>query len=120
MSRDLKNRLAAGIENRAQRQALGAAMRRGREGRASAVLAIHDNEALRQNVRRVKEQSIDELDNLLSEFVAKTTAKGVKVFFAKDGASAIRYIADVAKANEAKLIVKSKSLTSEEIEMNHP
>jgi iron-sulfur cluster protein len=75
---------------------------------------------LRERVRRTKEQSISNLDALLQEFVTNAKKRGARIFLANDGPMAINYIAKIAKANNAKLITKSKSLTSEEIEMNHP
>jgi len=56
---------------------------------------------------------------LLEQFVKNAEARGVKVFVAKDGKAAIDYCIDVAKQHGAKSVSKSKSLTTEEIEINH-
>jgi L-lactate dehydrogenase complex protein LldF len=120
MSTNFNERIAAGIENRAQRKALGAAMRRGREGRASALLQVEDPDAFVRNVRRIKEQSIEQLDKLIDEFTTNASKRGAKVFFAKDGQAAIDYVSNVARIHNAKLVAKSKSLTTDEIEINQP
>jgi len=43
---------------------------------------------------------------------------GVKVLFAKDGDEARKMVLDIAKAKNAKNVVKIKSMTTEEIELN--
>jgi iron-sulfur cluster protein len=116
----LEERIAAGIENKAQRKALGDAMHRGRTNRAAALLTLDDPIAFRNHVRQIKEKAIENLDSLIEEFARNATKKGAIVFLAKDGPSAIEYIASIARAKNAKLITKSKSQTSEEIEMNRP
>ena len=120
MDEALEERIAAGIQNKAQRKALGDAMDRGRTNRAAALLTLEDPVAFRNRVKQIKEKAIENLDSLLEEFTRTATKKGAIIFFAKDGASAIQYIANIAKAKNAKLITKSKSQTSEEIEMNRP
>ena len=117
---ELKDKILEGIENTTQRGALGAAMRRGRDGRATALQILDQPDKLRERVRRTKEEAIANLGALLEEFTINATKRGATIFLAKDGSAAINYIAEIARANNAKLITKSKSLTSEEIEMNHP
>lgn len=117
---NLKTRLAASIRDKNQRQALGAAMRRGRDGRAAALLTLKDPEEFKNTVRATKEHAIAELDHLIDQFTYNASKKGAKVFFAKDGPTAIRYVVELAMQKNAKLIVKSKSQTTEEIEFNHP
>jgi iron-sulfur cluster protein len=120
MVEGLEKRIAIGIENKAQRKALGEGMYRSRTNRAATLLTLDDPIAFRDHVRQIKEKAIENLDALLEEFVRNATKRGAIVFIAKDGPSAIEYIASVARAKNAKLITKSKSLTSEEIEMNRP
>jgi L-lactate dehydrogenase complex protein LldF len=120
MSETLKDKITHGIENKTQRRALGGAMRRGREGRAVALQKMQDPEQFRRHVRSIKEESIDHLDGLIKQFISNATRRGAKVFLAKDGRAAVNYITEIARANGAKTIAKSKSLTTEEIEMNHP
>jgi iron-sulfur cluster protein len=120
MVESLEKRIAIGIEDKAQRKALGEGMYRSRTNRAATLLTLDDPSAFRDHVRQIKEKAIENLDGLLEEFLRNATKRGAIVFIAKDGSSAIEYIASVARAKNAKLITKSKSLTSEEIEMNRP
>ena len=47
------------------------------------------------------------------------TAKGATVLFAENAAEANRYVLDIARRHGVKSVVKSKSMVSEEMELNH-
>ena len=68
--------------------------------------------------RRIKEESIDRLDQLLVQLKDKLEARGVKVFFAEDAAQARDYILKVARDAGVTRVVKGKSMTTEEIALN--
>ncbi|MDQ4043158.1 MAG: LutB/LldF family L-lactate oxidation iron-sulfur protein, partial [Actinomycetota bacterium] len=44
--------------------------------------------------------------------------RGGKVFFARDGEDVVRYVAELARRKDARIIAKSKSMATEEIELN--
>ncbi len=86
-------------------------------------LAVAKNEFLpyereRDVARRIKEESIERLAELLGELKSKLEARGVKVFFAEDAAQARDYILKVARDAGVKRVVKGKSMTTEEIKLN--
>ena len=58
------------------------------------------------------------LDDYLYQLSENVSARGGHVFFAKTKEEASAYIQDVAQKKAAKKIVKSKSMVTEEIEMN--
>src|ERR1700719_2293009 len=72
----------------------------------------------RDAAHRIKTNAIGHLDELLIELTTKLEARGCKVFFAEDAADARKYIVDLAKSRGAKNVVKGKSMTTEEIELN--
>jgi L-lactate dehydrogenase complex protein LldF len=82
-----------------------------------AEFPAYDDE--RDAAHRIKTGAIAHLDELLIELTSKLEARGCKVFFAEDAASARNYIVELAKAKGAKNVVKGKSMTTEEIELNH-
>lgn len=55
----------------------------------------------------------------LLEFEKNISARGVEVFWAKDSDEATAFIKQTLTDNKARLLVKSKSMTTEEIELNH-
>lgn len=65
-----------------------------------------------------KWEAINHLDRYLEEFTSKLEARGVKVFWARDGQEARDYIVRVAQENKVRSIIKSKSMTTEEIHLN--
>jgi len=73
----------------------------------------------REAAHQVKSYAIAHLDKLLVEFEQKITARGATVLYAKDAEEANRLVLDIARENNVKTVVKSKSMVSEEMELNH-
>ena len=118
--KELAGKVAEALPARAQRQALLSAVKRGRDARAQALARMPGSASFRQEVREIKAKCTANLDDLLPRFVAQAEARGARVFLAPTGEAACRYVLDLARARNARLVVKSKSLTTEEIELNHP
>lgn len=97
---------------------LYAAMLRGLRGRERAIAEFEDYASFRAGVRAIKERSVEELEELVREFVRNAEARGAKVHFAADAKEACEIILGIAERAGARTVVKSKSLTSEEIELN--
>jgi len=72
----------------------------------------------RDIARRIKEEAINHLDELLVQLKERLEANGCKVFVAADDKEARRYILEVAANCGAKRVVKGKSMTTEEIGLN--
>jgi len=72
----------------------------------------------RDAAHRIKTDAIAHLDELLIELTSKLEERGCKVFFAEDAAQARDYIVALAKAKGARNVVKGKSMTTEEIDLN--
>jgi len=88
-------------------------------GRYAATALIPDYDALKDRTRAIKEDAIARLPELLSEVEASVKRNGGHFFLAKDGVEASRYISEVCKRHQVRLVVKGKSMTSEEIHLNH-
>jgi L-lactate dehydrogenase complex protein LldF len=58
------------------------------------------------------------LDRYLEQMADAVEERGGKVFFAREGEDVVRYVADLARRRYAKVITKSKSMATEEIELN--
>ncbi|GBC71744.1 Lactate utilization protein B [Candidatus Calditenuaceae archaeon HR02] len=97
---------------------LYSAMRRGLEGRAKAIAEMGDYEAFRSEARRIKERSVARFSELVDTFTRNAEKRGAKVYFARDGEEAVKIIVRIARDAQARLVAKSKSLTSEEILLN--
>jgi L-lactate dehydrogenase complex protein LldF len=66
----------------------------------------------------VKKESIKGIPEYLGLFENKIKDRGVNVLWAKDGNKALRMIQQILKENHSELIVKSKSMITEEIGLN--
>lgn len=85
----------------------------------SAVMEDVDFETLRSRMKRAKTEAIDNIDHYLDQFVEKVQAAGTTVHFAADADEATAIIRGIAERHDVKLVAKSKSMVSEEIELNH-
>ncbi|HLH26516.1 MAG TPA: LUD domain-containing protein [Chloroflexota bacterium] len=83
-------------------------------GDGEAVFAV-----LRDEMAAAKDAVIADLPDYFARFRAAAAAAGATVVEAVDAAAACAYVADVARRRGARLVVKSKSMVGEEIELNH-
>lgn len=88
--------------------------------------AVAKGMARYQNVERakscaagIKRDVLQNWEKYLLEFEKNISARGVEVLWANDSDEATAYIKQILIDNEARLLVKSKSMTTEEIELNH-
>lgn len=86
------------------------------QGRYSAVEGLDDYEGLKDRARAIKEDAIERLPELVDQVRERIEARGGTVYFADDAVDANQYIAQVVEG--CNRLVKSKSMTSEEIELN--
>lgn len=80
--------------------------------------AFEQHDVVRQRARAVKDQTLAELDEHLATLEASVKQRGGQVYWAGDGEEACRFILDIIQSRGAKKVVKSKSMTSEEIHLN--
>ncbi len=82
-------------------------------------MARYNNvEAAKSQAAAIKREVLKNWSNYLLEFEAKISSRGVQVLWANDSAEATSFIEKILKENNVKLLVKSKSMTTEEIELN--
>ncbi len=79
---------------------------------------FQDWPAARQAAAETKWDAINHLDAYLDEFVRNLEARGTKVHWAGNGQQAREAVLEILRARKARLIIKSKSMTSEEIQLN--
>jgi L-lactate dehydrogenase complex protein LldF len=79
---------------------------------------LPDYQELRTQAHLLKKQTIDHLDYYLEQFEANVKARGGQVVYCKDGGDVVEFILKLARERGAKLLVKSKSMTTEEIHLN--
>ena len=88
------------------------------QGRYDSVGKLEAYDQLKDEARAIKADAIERLPELIDEVTATVEENGGTVYLASDAADANEYIADVCSRQDADRLVKSKSMTSEEIEVN--
>ena len=73
---------------------------------------------LRADLTDRKKRAIDEMPALIDRFTKEAEAVGAKVYRAVDAEEARRVVTAICRAKKAKLVVKSKSMATEEIQLN--
>jgi len=89
-----------------------------RDKRARVVAEVPDWEELREAGRAIKADVMHRLDAYLLQFETAVQAAGGHVHWARDAAEANAVVLDVARSHGASEVVKVKSLTTDEIELN--
>jgi L-lactate dehydrogenase complex protein LldF len=120
------------IKDNALQAALDANAERRVQGRIAAFASLPNWRERRQRAHAVRAEVIDHLDEYLDKFIAKVTENGITVHRAKDAAEATKIFLEIVDSNVSPgpttgagrrwaplLIAKSKSMVTEEIELNH-
>ena len=86
--------------------------------RNAALNTLSEAPELRERAYRIKQETMANLDRYLEQMADAVEGRGGKVFFAEDGEDAVRYVGELARRRGAGIIAKSKSMATEEIELN--
>ena len=81
-------------------------------------LRYRDIELAKKRASYLKEKVVANLSEHLETFEKNALKNGIELIWACDGEEAISEIIKIVKENKIKLLVKSKSMISEEIELN--
>ncbi len=108
----------AALQNPQLRRNLAVATRTIREKRAHVVGERTDWEALRDAGEAIKRRVLRHLDMYLVQFESAVETAGGNVHWARDAGEARRIVAGLVAATGADEVVKVKSLTTDEIELN--
>ncbi len=88
------------------------------DGRYESVARLDDYEELKEQARAIKEDAIERLPELVEQLRETVEDNGGTVYVADDAADANEYIREVVADEDAERVVKSKSMTTEELEVN--
>jgi L-lactate dehydrogenase complex protein LldF len=113
-----KNRMEKGIGDKFMRGAVASAQERLRTRKIESTIELGDWEEWRSHGEEIRQHVLDNLDYYLHQLSENVAKRGGHVFFAATAEEANEYIQNVAKSKNAKKVVKSKSMVTEEISMN--
>jgi L-lactate dehydrogenase complex protein LldF len=117
-SHDFFSATQQGVADLELRRKLDHATGRHLEHVAAVRAEFQSFDAERDIARRIKQEAIARLDELLIRLKERLEANGFRVFVAADAKMARDYILELARARGVKRAVKGKSMTTEEIELN--
>ena len=134
-----RERIRTSLSNEAFQIALDANAERRVTGRVHAFASLPDWRERRQQAHAIRADVIEHLDEYLEKFISNAEQNGIIVHRAKDAAQAIKIVLEIVKDSpqrtlssqrekeenfaplrgEKILVAKSKSMVSEEINLNH-
>ncbi|MBN1464637.1 iron-sulfur cluster-binding protein [candidate division KSB1 bacterium] len=115
---ETKAYIKAALKDKTLRQAVDKATQTALQKRAVQVEAEPAWEELRHKAHAIKCEVLEHLDAYLELFEKQAIANGMQVHWASDAAEAQRIVQVIVEENDVRSVVKSKSLTSEEIHLN--
>ncbi|MED4025204.1 LutB/LldF family L-lactate oxidation iron-sulfur protein [Priestia megaterium] len=113
-----KKRVDDGVNNAFMRFAVSSAQERLRSRRLDAAEELGNWEEWRALGEEIRQHTLENLDYYLEQLNDNVAKRGGHVFFAQTAEEANEYIKNVARQKQAKKVVKSKSMVTEEIHMN--
>lgn len=117
-SNDFKDRVEEGINNSFMRKAVAGAQERMGSRRQDAADQLGNWEDWRSHGEEIRQHVLEHLDYYLKELSDNIASRGGHVFFAQTPAEANEYIKNLVESKGAKKVVKSKSMVTEEINLN--
>jgi L-lactate dehydrogenase complex protein LldF len=129
-----KSRIRKSISDQNLQIALDNNAQRRRDGRLTAFASVPDHQERRARAHAIKADVVAHLDEYLEKFLGKVQANGIIVHRAKDADDAIKIILEICNTavphqgrpyhprrgqGSPLLMAKSKSMVSEEINLNH-
>lgn len=113
-----KTRVEDGIHDAVMRGNVSAAQERLQSRKAMAEEELGEWQKWRELAEHIRQHTLENLDYYLEQLSDNVAKRGGHVYFASTKEEATRYIQEVARQKQAKTIVKSKSMVTEEIHLN--
>lgn len=113
-----KERVASGLEDTFMRKAVYGAQERLKHNRIASEEGLGNWEAWRDVGEEIRQHALENLDYYLEQLSDNVEKRGGKVYFAQTAEEANDYVKKIVLQKEAKKVVKSKSMVTEEIGLN--
>ena len=120
MSAAFHERIQYALLDERLQKALYSATGRLRDKRLSGVGfdQLPDYQELRTQAHRIKQHTLENLDHYLELLARRVEERGGRVVWCRDAAEVQSFIGGLARDRGVRLAVKSKSMTSEEVNLN--
>jgi len=114
-----RRRIRRALSNNTLQKALERASAQHNSKYKAVTEADPDWEATRERCRAIRQSNLDRLPELIVRFREEAERAGAKTHLASTPEQALAAVEEICRTRGAKLIVKSKSMVSEEIGLNH-
>lgn len=108
-----------GINNEFARNAIRVSQMNFNKRRESMRAAMDNWDEYKDQAAAIRDDVLGHLDYYLNQFIENAEANGSIVHFAQTDKDAQRILLDICHEKNAKMIVKTKSMVSEEVDTNH-
>lgn len=107
--------------NEPLKAAVGKATRTAYDKRLIAMFGNDEQhgEQLRQQAAEAKRRALQKLPDLLEQAETRMRENGIHVLWAETAHDAQQHVLDIARQHDVELVIKSKSMVSEELSLNH-
>src|SRR6476659_7873213 len=130
---EFRARIRTALANPTLQSALDANAERRVNARINALASLPNWREKRQQAHAIRARVIEHLDEYLEQFIHRATENGIIVHRAKDAGEAIKIILEITDSNVSNredktddrshraplLVAKSKSMVTEEVNLNH-
>jgi L-lactate dehydrogenase complex protein LldF len=116
--RALDDELRVALSDEKKVQAIRSSLWRLREARKFALSRIDNYLELRQRASKIRERTVENLDRYIALFTERIESQGGRVVLARTSEDADRLIAEELLRLGVRRVVKSKSMTAEELGLN--
>lgn len=117
--KQFRSAAAGAIADPRLQSAIDGATLKFRTERHHALTELPDVDAMRDQLKAIRAATLSRLADHLETFERQATAAGAKVHWARDAAEANQIAIDIARQHGVELIVKTKSMATEETHLNH-
>jgi len=117
-TKHLRQRAQEGLKNEQMRAATRKVVDRLDNGKKKASQELEQWDEWRSQGRKIRQHVIDNLDYYLGQLIENVKKAGGNVHLAPKREDAVNIIREICKKHNAKLVVKSKSMVTEEIHLN--
>lgn len=118
MSHNFSKKIAQSLQDTTMHTALSRASLYFDLSRTWAFADLPDKDALKRRARQIKESSIEQLDQLIEQLRANVIRHGGHFYLARTAHDANDYVLKLVREHNIKKAVKSKSMVTEELELN--
>jgi L-lactate dehydrogenase complex protein LldF len=118
MKADFDRRVKEALADKILQGALDQNAIRRQEGSEAAYASLPEVDLLRQQAREIRVRTVTQLDLYLSQFMDQAEKNGYQVHWAENAIEACSLITAIAQEAGASVVAKSKSMVTEELEVN--